>query len=63
METRIFTRGTPTHCNRCDQVSPLPKREVEAVRENAKVWRLQGFATLECGHMDCHWVHDADLDN
>ena len=60
-ETRTFTRGTPTHCNRCDQISPFPKARAEANRENSKAWRLQTFATLACGHMDAHWVFDADL--
>ena len=61
MDERTFPKGTPTRCNRCDQVSPFPKREGYAVRENSKVWRLQTFAVLDCGHMDCHWVFDADL--
>ena len=59
MKSQTFAKGTPARCNRCDQQSPLPKN-VDGSRENGKAWRLQGFATLECGHMDCHWVYDAD---
>ena len=62
MDERTVTRGTPTRCNRCNEIHPFPKTEPRAVRENSKAWRLQSFATLDCGHMDCHWVFDADLD-
>jgi len=61
MNERTFSKGTPTHCNRCDAVSPFPKREGYAVRENGKVWRLQTMAVLDCGHMDAHWVYESDL--
>ena len=60
-EERTFPQGTPTRCNRCDRVSPFPKAEAKAVRENSRAWRLQTFATLDCGHMDCHWIFDYDL--
>jgi len=60
MEEREFATGTTARCNRCDRPSPLPKA-VGAVRENDKAWRLQGFARLDCGHVDCHWVYERDL--
>jgi len=64
MDERTFPKGTPTRCNRCGEVSPFPKSSgAEAVRENGKCWRLQTMATLNCGHMDAHWVFDADLDD
>jgi hypothetical protein len=58
---RTYPKGTPTRCNRCNALSPFPKEEARAVRENSRVWRLQTSALLDCGHMDCHWVFDADL--
>ena len=61
MDERTFPKGTPTCCNRCNEVSPFPKAEARAVRENSKTWRLQTFATLNCGHMDTHWVFEIDL--
>lgn len=63
MDEKTFPRGTPTRCNRCGETSPFPKKLADAHRENDRVWRLQTFATLECGHMDCHWVFNADLNN
>lgn len=60
MQTITFGPGTPARCNRCDARSPLPKA-VNAVRENSAAYRIQDFATLDCGHMDCHWVYAADL--
>ena len=56
---KTFTAGTTARCNRCDAPSPLPK-DVEGMRENRKAYRLRGFATLGCGHMDCHWVFISD---
>jgi len=60
MDKTTFTTGTPARCNRCNALSPLPK-DVDGIRENSKAYRLQGFATLDCGHMDCHWVYVADI--
>jgi len=59
---REFLAGTPARCIRgCPGTYPLPK-VVRAVRENSKCWRVMDFATLGCGHMDCHWVFDADVE-
>jgi hypothetical protein len=60
MQTITFGPGTPARCNRCDARSPLPKA-VTAVRENSAAYRIQDFATLDCGHFDCHWVYAADV--
>ena len=62
MDERTFPKGTPTRCNRCNAMSPFPKAEARAVRENSKAWRLQTFATLDCGHMDAHWIFNCDLE-
>jgi len=61
MDERTFPKGTPTRCNRCNAVSPFPKAEGLAVRENSRAWRLQTMAVLDCGHMDAHWVYESDL--
>jgi len=59
----IFEVGTLARCNRnCPDPSPLPK-SVRGLRENSKCYRLQDFATLGCGHMDCHWVFASDNPN
>jgi hypothetical protein len=55
-----ITRGTTVRCNRCNTASPFPKSESRAIRENNKAYRLQKMATLDCGHMDAHWVFVAD---
>jgi hypothetical protein len=60
MQTITFGPGAPARCNRCDARSPLPKA-VNAVRENSAAYRIQDFATLDCGHFDCHWVYVADI--
>lgn len=57
-----FAEGTVARCNRCAQLSPLP-RAARAVRENARVWRLMNMVTLSCGHLDTHWVFDVDLES
>ena len=56
----VFPQGTLACCNRCNQISPLPK-PCTGQRENAGAYRLQTMATLDCGHMDAHWVFVADL--
>ena len=63
MTEKTFSKGTPIRCNRCDAKGTMNKSEMQAVRENDKCWRLQGFCTPECGHMDSHWVFDCDLGN
>jgi len=60
MDTTRFSNGTIARCNRRGEPSPLPK-DVEAIKENDKAWRIQTFATLACGHMDTHWVYIRDL--
>ena len=57
----VITFGTKIYarCNRCNGKSLLPK-EVEGMKENSKVYRLRGFAILDCGHLDCHWVFISD---
>lgn len=55
----IFETGTGARCNRCDAKAPLPKT-IRGTRENSKTYRLQGFAILDCGHMDMHWVFVSD---
>ena len=58
-DERAFGAGTLARCNRCQEKHPLPKL-VRAVRENRSAYRIQDFARLDCGHMDCHWVFLSD---
>lgn len=61
MQKTTFRKGTPARCNRnCNEIYPLPK-EMVGIRENSNAYRLQGFCTLGCGHMDCHWVFLSDI--
>lgn len=57
-EPKTFPVGTIAKCNRCGQSHPLPKVCI-GVQENASMYRLQTMATLDCGHMDAHWVKDS----
>ena len=58
-EEKTFSEGTPIRCNRCDARGTVNK-EVRAIRENDKVWRIMDFSIPECGHMDTHWIFDCD---
>jgi len=60
-ELRTYPEGTPARCNRCDAQGALPKLCI-GHRENERCWRLDTMCTLDCGHMDAHWIHDEDLD-
>lgn len=56
---RNFEAGTVAKCNRCNKANPLPKRcagQVESTHNGVTVYRLITMATLDCGHMDSHWV-------
>lgn len=59
MEIKVFAKGTIARCNRCGRKAPLP-RDRQACRENSKAFRLTGMCTLDCGHMDAHWVFVTD---
>jgi hypothetical protein len=55
-----FGTATIARCNRCNVRGHLD-RAVTRVRENSRAWRLQDMAKVsECGHLDGHWVYDAD---
>ena len=55
-----ITQGMIVRCNRCNAASPFPKSESLAIRENSQAYRVQKMATLNCGHMDAHWVFISD---
>lgn len=60
MTEQTFAEGTVIRCNRCDTKSEAT-REFEAMRENSRAWRMRGMmVATSCGHMDGHWVFDAD---
>ena len=59
MDEKTFNTGTIGRCNRCNQKFTFAK-PVRAVRENARVWRVMDMAMAECGHLDTHWIFDAD---
>ena len=52
--------GTIARCNRCDAKGALP-RDVEAMEENSRAWRILDMVKLPCGHLDSHWVYKSDL--
>jgi len=60
---QTFNIGTIARCNRCNGKHPLPK-VCEAILESQnatrKVYRLTTMATLNCGHMDSHWIYSDD---
>jgi hypothetical protein len=59
-EQRTFGEQTIARCNRCNVKGHID-RPVNGVRENGRAWRLQDMAKVsECGHLDGHWVYDAD---
>ena len=60
METKTFPAGTMAKCNRCNQRCPLPK-ECKGHAENVRAFRLETMCTLDCGHMDAHWVLVSDV--
>ena len=61
MNTKItVAAGSVARCNRCNCKGHLD-RNVEGQRENDRAVRLLGMAIIEeCGHLDSHWVYDAD---
>lgn len=57
---RMFSKGHVACCNRCDKRFVLPK-EVRAVRDGERAWRIMDFVMAPCGHLDCHWLFESDL--
>jgi len=69
MNTRTFPAGTIAKCNRCSNASSLPKDCEGHISNTWKgtntagkltfhtAYRLETMCTLECGHMDSHWIY------
>lgn len=58
--TFIWLAGTKARCNRgCPNAQPLD-RNVKALLINKRVARIAEPVTLECGHLDWHFIHRSD---
>ncbi len=64
MEQTTFTKGTTARCNRCGERHPLPKNcqghydHVWRGEYTVVIYRLDTMSTLDCGHMDAHWIYE-----
>lgn len=58
----IVTRGTPIHCNRCDQIFTSDQEINREPFYGQKATRIQEFVECpHCGQKDSHWIYSRDI--